>query len=128
MHQPTNDSKRGRVPPPSRKNLTNTFNAKATAVEQRSHDTKVARMPVSKAQITALKKMLSKPSFTYDPLMIGRINNVYDPKRDQKIMQSIKRIEKALAKHKGVAKSSFAKAHAKGLTRSDFNRSSGISR
>ena len=85
-------------------------------------------MPPSKLQAEKLRGMLSKTSFTYDRLTLGTINNSRDPNRDRKIMESVDAIEKALSKHKNLAREGFAKAKMQGVAKDGFNRATGIER
>lgn len=133
MNRPTNDRQRSHGTGPPKKFLSPVFNDKSKRADEKelSLGDQVGRPPLQ-ARIAALKKLRSKPSFTYDPRMIGVINRVYDPKRDQKIYQAIKAAERALAVKKqaarNLAKSAFSKAHAPGMAKASFNRSSGFGR
>lgn len=81
----------------------------------RSMTQTTAPRPASVMQIEALKKKLSQPRLTFDRTPLGTVTNSYDPRRDRKLMQTIREMQAQLKSHQGKAKTDFNRAAGLGM-------------
>lgn len=81
----------------------------------RSMTQTTAPRPASVRQIEALKKKLSQPRLTLDRTPLGTVTSSYDPRRDRKLMQTIREMQAQLKSHKGKAKTDFNRAAGLGM-------------